>query len=129
MKGEYNSKIPRRPSSCAMISKPPPDSIHGSSKDAAEKEELINRIDTAHKRYKNNFTMHALSHIINGTLIEKVFWTLKLVTAISIAGYLSRTLFTSYLNHDTDTVIDIKTVNRLQLPSVHVCGKNSKGSK
>ena len=75
----------------------------------------MRKLQAVRTRYNNNFTMHGLEHIINGTWVEKIFWTLKLIVAVSIAGWLSKELFQSYLDHDTTTVIEVNTVRQIQV--------------
>ena len=53
----------------------------------------IARLRTIRNRYLNSFTMHALNHVINGTPIEKIFWSVKLVAAIGVGFYFCKALF------------------------------------
>ena len=52
-------------------------------------EDILTRLKPIRMRYTSSFTMHALDHIINGTIPEKVFWVFKLFVVIGnyIAGY------------------------------------------
>ena len=87
---------------------------------------FLARIAEVRRRYQAGFTMHALEHIINGTKVERVFWTLKLCLAITMAIYLSWQLFESYLHHHVDTKVNIETKTTLQLPMLFICGTQAR---
>ena len=85
---------------------------------------FIEKVKTVRKRYVSSFTMHAIDHISNGTLVERIFWSFKLMAALAIALYLSKKLFLSYFDHDVDTKITVQTKNRLQFPMVLIGDRN-----
>ena len=62
-------------------------------KESSGGKKFIKHLTNIRVRYQQGFTMHALEHVINGTYIERVFWTLKLCLAITVALYLSWQLF------------------------------------
>ena len=66
---------------------------------------FLTRLKPIRKRYTSSFTMHALDHIINGTRVERVFWTLKLSMVIGTACFMSRQLFFSYFLNHVDTLL------------------------
>ena len=78
------------------------------------------RLKTIQSRYVDSFTMHGLHHIINGTIVEKVLWTIKLTAAIIFACYLSKDLLMTYFNYGTNTVISMESKSELQLPKVSI---------
>ena len=62
--------------------------------------------------------MHAVHNIMNGTLVERIFWSLKLTAALGAAIYLSKELFTSYYEYEVGTKVKIETRQRLQFPMI-----------
>ena len=82
-------------------------------------------IKEVRKRYASTFTMHAMEHIINGTLVEKIFWTFKLMLALAVAIILSKKLFVSFFDHEVNTKITLQTNNRLQFPMILIGGHNT----
>ena len=52
-------------------------------------------------RYSSGFTMHALNHIQDGTLLERIVWILKLVVLLGAAVYISWGIFTAYFERYT----------------------------
>ena len=92
---------------------------------AKERTNVFARLKSIQKRYANAFTMHALNHIINGTIAEKIFWASKLTVAIILAIYFSKDIFDSYSTYKTDTLINIEVQKSLQFPKVHICFGNA----
>ena len=78
------------------------------------------RLKTIQTRYVDSFTMHGLHHIINGTIVEKVLWTIKLTGAILFACYISKDLLISYFDYGTNTVISMESKSELSLPRVSI---------
>ena len=66
-------------------------------------DDFLTRLKPIRKRYTSSFTMHALDHIINGTMVVRVFWTAKLFLVIGTAVFMSRQLFYSYFLNHVDT--------------------------
>ena len=91
-----------------------------------EKKSFITKLSRVRRRYQEGFTMHALEHIIRGTWVERIFWTLKLCLAITLAIFMSWQLFEGYFHHHVDTKVNIETKTTLQLPMLFICGTQSK---
>ena len=65
--------------------------------------------------------MHALNHIIDGTLCEKIFWSCSVVVMVAVAGYLTTSLFVSYSTHRVTTAVKVVSKTSMKLPSVFLC--------
>ena len=44
--------------------------------------------------------MHALNHIVEGTTVEKILWTTKLVGAIVVAVWLAWNFFVAFFKNE-----------------------------
>lgn len=87
----------------------------------AEKKGWLAKVSEARNRYISSFTVHSVEHIVKGTLPEKIFWSIKLVGAISLAIYLSRSLFVAFMKHEVDTKLSIEKKMLMKLPTVLIC--------
>ena len=56
----------------------------------------IRKVKESRKRYSSTFTMHAVEHVINGTKVERIFWSFMLCVALSAGIGLSYKLFASF---------------------------------
>ena len=77
-------------------------------------------------RYKSSFTVHALNHIVDGTLPEKLLWSVKLLAAIAVAVYLCWNLFVDYFTYKTTSNVRIVMLNEMFAPTVFLCTKDYK---
>ena len=84
---------------------------------------MMARLKPIRNRYTSSFTMHALDHIINGTLPEKVFWTIKLFIVIGTAIFMCRGFIASYFKGAVETTLEYQSNTTMELPLVFVCGK------
>ena len=60
---------------------------------------MVEKLNTMKDRYKYSFTIHALNHIIEGNVTEKIVWSIKLMVALGLAVYLCWSLFIDYFNY------------------------------
>ena len=74
-------------------------------------------------RYMSSFTIHALNHIVEGSLPEKVLWTFKLLLALGVAVYLAWNIFVAYFDYEVSTTIKCVSMSSMRLPMVYICGE------
>ena len=71
--------------------------------------------------YVEGFTMHGLTKIFMGNLIEKIFWSVVLVLCMGYVGYFSHQLYTEYKERNVYMNFKWRFVNKFYLPSITVC--------
>ena len=94
-----------------------------------ESPEWLSRLKQIRHRYTSSFTMHALDHIINGTLPEKVFWTVKLFIVLGTAIFMCRNLFVSFFKNKVISKLTYTPKTEMNLPMVFICGNNMEVSR
>ena len=77
------------------------------------------------KSYHQNFTIHGLSKVFNGTLQEKVFWFVTLISVVTYTIFKCYSLFCEYNSMHTMTDIHIEQLPEIQLPQITFCKEAS----
>ena len=98
--------------------KPTTQTDHDETAPAKVTHPTLEKLKSARERYASSFTIHAAEHIVNGTVPEKIFWSLKLMMAIGAAIFLSGKLFVSFYEHEVDTKVTMETQHKLQFPMI-----------
>ena len=81
------------------------------------KESMENMINA----YGEGFTIHGLSKIFAGVLLEKIFWFVILAACLGFFIHEGRSFFAEYKKYNVRTEVSIKTDSSITLPTVTVC--------
>ena len=73
------------------------------------------------KSYGENFTIHGLSKIFGGVLLERIFWFTIVVASLAFVAYESHGFYMQYKLHDIRTEVRIKPDNNIILPVLTIC--------
>ena len=80
--------------------------------------------ETLEKRkddYKSSFTIHGLSFLCTGTLIEKIVWAVNMAAVIGFALYMVQRYITRFLAYKVRTKIEFQETPAIILPTIVVC--------
>ncbi|KAH7695058.1 CBN-Na+ channel, partial [Aphelenchoides avenae] len=84
--------------------------------------------ETKHKcncRYLWSCSLHGLNQFMQARCrCSKILWGLLILACLGISAYTTRMVFTDYIDNETATLVTIRQIERLQLPSIILCPKN-----
>ena len=83
--------------------------------------DVTSKLRRIRDRYKNSFTVHGVNHIIDGTVPEKVLWTIKLAIVLFVAVYLCWNFFVAFSNYEVDTNMKIVLKDPMKFPTIMIC--------
>ncbi|KAH7695043.1 Protein DEL-8, partial [Aphelenchoides avenae] len=76
-------------------------------------------------RYLWSCSLHGLNQFMQARCrCLKILWGLLILTCLGISAYTTRMVFTDYIDNETATLVTIRQIERLQLPSIVLCPKN-----
>uniref|UniRef100_A0A7M5VAW5 Uncharacterized protein n=2 Tax=Clytia hemisphaerica TaxID=252671 RepID=A0A7M5VAW5_9CNID len=77
------------------------------------------------EEYVNNFSVHGLTRVFNGSRIESFFWMLMLTGGVCLSIVIIQGLIRKYLNYDVYTEISSMISDVNHFPSLTICEKHS----
>ena len=77
------------------------------------------------KNYIESLTVHGVTKIFTGNIIERVFWFLVFISFFSYFLITLHSLFVQYNNHTYITNTQLFELEQIKLPIITVCNANS----
>ena len=71
--------------------------------------------------YVEGFTVHGLTKIFMGHILEKIFWFIVMVLCLGYVGYISHQFYTEYKQFDIYMNFKWKYVQKFYFPSISIC--------
>ena len=73
------------------------------------------------KDYINSLTVHGVSRVLTGTILERLFWALVLVGVFAYFFITAHTLLSQFTSYSFITNYEVVEVENINLPSITVC--------
>lgn len=85
--------------------------------------EKIARINVMKKEYADSFTIHGLSRLFQGRILETIFWSIILISAVTFSSYLLFSLYMKYILYEVYTNVEFQHAKFIPLPALTICSK------